>query len=169
MFSPRAWGWSGYERRSISSNHVFPRAWGWSVVRLGLRALAVVFPTCVGMVRKTGLLASKPVGFPHVRGDGPTRRAGSNRADEFSPRAWGWSESPGQSQTHDRVFPTCVGMVRTSSGRKAHSLRFPHVRGDGPVKPTCPLGTTMFSPRAWGWSGWISFRKPPSRPLQEAA
>ena len=76
------------------------------------------------------------------------------------------------SPEHDRVLPTCVGMVRDLL-IAIERQRSPHVRGDGPVTtagshgrlsvlPTCVGMVRMrrarsrlampFSPRAWGWS-----------------
>ena len=36
----------------------------------------------------------------------------SNNYREFSPHAWGWSDTPRNRMALDVVFPTRVGMVR---------------------------------------------------------
>ena len=54
------------------------------------------------------------------------------------------------------VFPTCVGMVRTSSRGCSRLLSFPHMRGDGPCLPSGESAALRFSPHAWGWSGMES-------------
>ena len=50
------------------------------------------------------------------------------------------------------VFPTPVGMVRSSIIRPCASMSFPHARGDGPFPPPRATSRNRFSPRPWGWS-----------------
>ena len=91
-----------------------PRAWGWSELRRQSSFVDVVFPTCVGMVRVPSGSGCYCSGFPHVRGDGPTRERVNARHFLFSPRAWGWSEEYEKKSNSFTVFPTCVGMVRVN-------------------------------------------------------
>ena len=93
-----------------------PRPWGWSV---GVFA----------GTRKVNLLS-----FPHARGDGPVRSFYIDSLRRFSPRPWGWSATRAVSRDLARVFPTPVGMVRHRTDRLAQRHRFPHARGDGPIK-----------------------------------
>ncbi len=171
LFSPRAWGWSG--RAPEIDNPI------------------TVLPTCVGMVLDSNFRSRCSLRSPHVRGDGP-RKGGVHNSSTwtFSPRAWGWSavssrrriwvrRSPhvrGDGPQHlvplvanASVLPTCVGMVRIQSRRAPAETRSPHVRGDGPDYNDTGVNSVKFSPRAWGWSVMMRSRKPPCRPLQEAA
>ena len=111
-FSPRAWGWSG--NRSIASR------------------LALVLPTCVGMVRLESIHRPPETRSPHVRGDGPFVDHSWSARCGFSPRAWGWSGLGSCPTGPGGVLPTCVGMVPTSASKSLLRARF--------------------SPRAWGWS-----------------
>ncbi len=131
-----------------------PRAWGWSVVRRRVGLLHPVFPTCVGMVRRSSGSCNKWRRFPHVRGDGPPSRNTRRGRGAFSPRAWGWSVGVRIVEQGLVVFPTCVGMVRKPRLASMTSVCFPHVRGDGPFGWWDPIKTMWFSPRAWGWSGY---------------
>ncbi len=58
--------------------------------------------------------SAKYCGFPHARGDGPSRWFRPTSQSSFSPRAWGWSGIHGDDFAGCAVFPTRVGMVRTS-------------------------------------------------------
>ena len=193
--SPHAWGWSAscvqgglqfcfphargdgprLGRLPAACAWFSPRAWGWSANSTGRHGGQAVFPTRVGMVR-----------FRELRGT--ARRA-------FSPPAWGWSdyqlrigEIDCQGSPHARgdgprcgsckpsdgdVFPTRVGMVRSTCALRARRTRFsppawgwsamgrsslsgarcfPHPRGDGPERGRAEHDQIQFSPRAWGWS-----------------
>ena len=48
-----------------------PRPWGWSISTANRTPHCRVFPTPVGMVRKSNILSFFPLRFPHARGDGP--------------------------------------------------------------------------------------------------
>ena len=130
-----------------------PRAWGWSVTPSCPNAATPVFPTCVGMVRVHHIVSLQRIRFPHVRGDGPMSARALSRVSWFSPRAWGWSDEREGKRKTLLVFPTCVGMVRSSERQRLPCLGFPHVRGDGPQWETECYCLSVFSPRAWGWSG----------------
>jgi len=133
MFSPRAWGWSGYQCLKPNS--------------------PVVLPTCVGMVRLARRRWHHPRRSPHVRGDGPLLRSAADQFWGFSPRAWGWSEAARALDLLAGVLPTCVGMVRLDISASPPFARSPHVRGDGPKTVPTVQVRVGFSPRAWGWSG----------------
>ena len=129
-----------------------PRAWGWSVCSRLTGRPRSVFPTRVGMVRSRTAVSRCPPRFPHARGDGPPPTIAETPAVGFSPRAWGWSGLHLHPRHRRHVFPTRVGMVRTTATRRSPAIRFPHARGDGPDfwhRQTLP---DAFSPRAWGWS-----------------
>ncbi len=105
------------------------------------------------MVRNPSPLLRTIRCFPHPRGDGPRRMPMPNLSGRFSPPAWGWSEllHPRPDLLH--VFPTRVGMVRRACSPHPPANRFPHPRGDGPLRRARDLTSTPFSPPAWGWSG----------------
>ena len=159
-FSPRAWGWSAIDRTPRWRVDAFsPRAWGWSVSVHGHTDAAGRSPHARGdgplslaHVRLPGRVLPTRVGM--VR-DRPSTQPG---AGVFSPRAWGWS---------------VVGTRRAQ-----REPRSPHARGDGPiiadliaagtdVLPTrvgmvrscraAVMPHVAFSPRAWGWSGQLSY------------
>ncbi len=129
-----------------------PRAWGWSGFRLGRTERVTVFPTRVGMVRKFVIICLTLACFPHARGDGPRLPISSCHVAGFSPRAWGWSVLHGLPDHRRSVFPTRVGMVRSSTTPLPQRSRFPHARGDGPIGLGLGSCVSEFSPRAWGWS-----------------
>ena len=109
-----------------------PHAWGWSETFETYAEEALVFPTCVGMVRPRTATACSSTRFPHMRGDGPPSCAPCRILPTFSPHAWGWSENRRIAENLQKVFPTCVGMVRVRAAHPARLSRFPHMRGDGP-------------------------------------
>ena len=69
-----------------------------------------------------------------------------------SPRAWGWTDGGHGVSRRGNVFPTRVGMDRSSAYALSRSIGVPHTRGDGPQ----PYGVTRkphpYSPQAWGWT-----------------
>ncbi len=137
---------------SVISDGFSPRAWGWSEFPRHDRVAVPVLPTCVGMVRSHHPARRRPPRSPHVRGDGPGPRSICFPNAEFSPRAWGWSATPGPGRSCTSVLPTCVGMVRHRAGSTRGAGRSPHVRGDGPGRLRARVDPAAFSPRAWGWS-----------------
>src|SRR5208337_3567506 len=104
------------------------------------------------MVRRDQARDAAGSSSPHVRGDGPRSMTSNQIATKFSPRAWGWSGLESRGASDSAVLPTCVGMVRTSTHRSSGLASSPHVRGDGPICNTDSRPSTLFSPRAWGWS-----------------
>ncbi len=133
--------------------HVFsPPAWGWSGFRCPSHPETGVLPTRVGMVRCfLGTMTPEP-SSPHPRGDGPSCGERERWGWWFSPPAWGWSANEIAVALCQVVLPTRVGMVRQSprSGREAP--RSPHPRGDGPAEYQSQWHYRLFSPPAWGWS-----------------
>ena len=123
-----------WERIATTPAKFSPRPWGWSGrLAHGLRN---------GVV------------FPHARGDGPRWDMRSGAPIWFSPRPWGWSvfQRGFLVGGRRRVFPTPVGMVRSSPNTWACPTSFPHARGDGPLPMSWSAVWFGFSPRPWGWS-----------------
>src|SRR5438876_9179091 len=104
------------------------------------------------MVRTSSRDGSRCLRFPHTRGDGPKRIGSLLNLRQFSPHAWGWSGHLLLTEGGHRVFPTRVGMVRSSRILSASPARFPHTRGDGPPLRDTQVVVSPFSPQAWGWS-----------------
>jgi len=71
-----------------------------------------------------------------------------------SPRARGWTVSPGGRPVEFQAFPACAGMDREATPTPSRSIGVPRVRGDGPL---CVLSLVNHfltcSPRARGWTG----------------
>ena len=109
-----------------------PLAWGWSGKCLNTLERLKVFPTRVGMVRRSSPSAILWACFPHSRGDGPRCMNLKTILEMFSPLAWGWS--------------------RSESDGEAKTMCFPHSRGDGPLDVVTHKKVKRFSPLAWGWS-----------------
>ena len=134
MGFPHARGDGPHRFVSLNCCTVFsPRPWGWSPGRDKYRMAVDVFPTPVGMVRRRHHGGCTIHSFPHARGDGPTTDGESGWWDEFSPRPWGWSLKSQHLYRPVAVFPTPVGMVRSSLGVADVRRGFPHARGDGPL------------------------------------
>ncbi len=120
-------------------------------------ALAVVFPTRVGMDRLCQCLNLRDRCFSHPRGDGPSRHFWNKSMKPFSPPAWGWTAVEFQEIDFARVFPTRVGMDRLPGRRRPLAGGFPHPRGDGPLARIDWLLDLEFSPPAWGWTVWDEY------------
>ena len=91
-----------------------PLAWGCSGTVLESCRASAVFPTRVGMFRASGRASTRRACFPHSRGDVPNSLRAAVPPCEFSPLAWGCSGSCRWRRTVDNVFPTRVGMFRSS-------------------------------------------------------
>ncbi len=157
-FSPHAWGWSGPAWGFSNRFNVFPTRVGMVRRPADRRRQKVVFPTRVGMVRQRRRRCAGAASFPHTRGDGPDIRQLSEVPVRFSPHAWGWSVGGGEIRRRHFVFPTRVGMVRTTLTTGEEGWRFPHTRGDGPHAVNGFIRELVFSPHAWGWSADLSAR-----------
>lgn len=70
--------------------------------------------------------------FPHVRGNGPGPAGAVKRDSSFSPHAWGCAAGCPILCGDSSVFPTRVGMDRSTRTRRPFILRLPHTCGDGP-------------------------------------
>ena len=103
-----------------------------------LGGLGFGIPTRVGMDRLRSSRPSAPTRNPHACGDGPAEKLATERADQESPRVWGWTEFDliGHGARHG--IPTRVGMDRYERGdragvRRPMSARSPPGRaGRGP-------------------------------------
>ena len=140
----------------LHTNEFSPRPWGWSGLRPGRGLPHCIFPTPVGMVRRSAAPISSEAHFPHARGDGPWFDAMMRFFQVFSPRPWGWSNPKRDFHQHVDIFPTPVGMVRSYHTRTLSCPDFPHARGDGPLPHPGRGKPRPFSPRPWGWSSLIA-------------
>ena len=130
-----------------------PRMWGCSELGGVGAGGKNVFPTYVGMFRRTTSRSSTRTRFPHVCGDVPSQLAFRAVSAGFSPRMWGCSEGRGGGAQVAGVFPTYVGMFRVSTVGCDWGPRFPHVCGDVPARFIKVSIDRQFSPRMWGCSG----------------
>ena len=154
MSFPHACGDGPARGRYCGAADMFsPRMWGWSVVLFCAHSFQVVFPTHVGMVRKTCSVRLARLSFPHACGDGPWMANTLSTSPVFSPRMWGWSADGAGIAQNFRVFPTHVGMVRPDPLQHHPHRCFPHACGDGPQLRADNPEASEFSPRMWGWSG----------------
>ena len=74
------------------------------------------------------------------------------KTNKYSPHAWGWTDPPVGNGVGALVFPTPVGVDRSSTPTTARRSCIPHMRGGG---PWVDAGTTYYleySPHAWGWT-----------------
>ena len=129
-----------------------PRPWGWSGPRVAPGDVAEVFPTTVGMVRNPPSSCDVVVRFPHDHGDDPGTFFNLTLERLFSPRSWGWSEPLRSLPAALAIFPTLVGMARTTTRSCAPATCFSHARGDGPMAMGYFDEHRPFFPRSWGWS-----------------
>ena len=129
-----------------------PRPWGCSCQQIIMMYSLVVFPTPVGMFHEPRQQDRDARRFPHARGDVPHTTGKSQGAAAFSPRPWGCSFHPTFRSHPISVFPTPVGMFRSSLNRSATASCFPHARGDVPDAERAWHLREEFSPRPWGCS-----------------
>ncbi len=92
-----------------------PHAWGWTVRRPAEIVGGAVFPTRVGMDRPVSAWSGPRRCIPHTRGDGPWLGEHGYTNEKYSPHAWGWTAHAIAFLAQDLVFPTRVGMDRTTS------------------------------------------------------
>ena len=109
-----------------------PHPWGWTAQTPGKTRAVYVFPTPVGMDRSRARSARLQSRFPHTRGDGPVNDLRACFELVFSPHPWGWTARGPRRLSGPQVFPTPVGMDRTSTHTPTNRGGFPHTRGDGP-------------------------------------
>ena len=91
-----------------------PRAWGCFSVFLTPGYSSGVFPTCVGVFLRRGILSALGSGLPHVRGGVSQERHRHGQFCRSSPRAWGCFWSRRIRPWRGNVFPTCVGVFLLS-------------------------------------------------------
>ena len=127
--------------------------WGCSDILASAYGHPAVFPTHVGMFRKTYQGKDYPSSFPHACGDVPRSRRAESTLPGFSPRMWGCSAADQRRLALRQVFPTHVGMFRSAVVYISTSRGFPHACGDVPMLTIQLQLTTEFSPRMWGCSG----------------
>ena len=130
-----------------------PRKWGCSEIPPWRTADGSVFPTQVGMFRKSARCAPRHRSFPHASGDVPVLGVADGVDLLFSPRKWGCSAHAVHAPFLHVVFPTQVGMFRTANAKSEIRTRFPHASGDVPWRTAPASGQYTFSPRKWGCSG----------------
>ena len=120
----------------------------------------ILFPTPVGMFRRSSSQTPPGGAFPHARGDVPYSRFIPFSFLCFSPRPWGCSVKLHRCATGFVLFPTPVGMFRRETTIALRQPSFPHARGDVPVVSSVLIVPTSFSPRPWGCSELHSARPP---------
>ena len=154
---------------------ISPHPWGWPGLTSAELEVVRDFPTPVGMARLHEMPDLILARFPHTRGDGPFVALDVPRRLGISPHPWGWPvvtifvsnmcqdfptpvgmarrqlKSSAICSTQD--FPTPVGMARIPGRTWRHHNRFPHTRGDGPVRKRISTATPAISPHPWGWPG----------------
>ena len=128
-----------------------PQAWGWPEWAGHSLHGVFVFPTGVGMARTRHRRSAGRARVPHRRGDGPIYRALVSPLAKCSPQAWGWPTGTVATYRINYVFPTGVGMARSSRAASPCTRSVPHRRGDGPAKHTPTALKGSCSPQAWGW------------------
>ena len=127
-----------------------PRAWGCFSCVPYLRCLSAVFPTCVGVFLRSGLILGPEKSLPHVRG-GVSKKSFEKLLTKLSsPRAWGCFCLPPSGTGLSRVFPTCVGVFLFSGEVRRPEKSLPHVRGGVSLSPPAGKRSLRSSPRAWG-------------------
>ncbi len=130
---PRGDGPESFPAASLPVS-ISPPAWGWPVGAEGTIRCLNDFPTRVGMARSCVECFLECFGFPHPRGDGPCSRSNAATSAVISPPAWGWPVFTAQLPSFLRDFPTRVGMARSIPFLFPAPSRFPHPRGDGPLR-----------------------------------
>ena len=90
--------------------------------------------------------------FPHTRGDVPFYDTIYVHIENFSPHTWGCSGGTRTRAPRRRLFPTHVGMFRTSRLESPIGGTFPHTRGDVPGASLDIDTIESFSPHTWGCS-----------------
>jgi len=89
-----------------------PQAWGCTDVEPQKLMIVDVFPTGVGVYRRSRRHLIERYRFPHRRGGVPTYDYMEKMVAKFSPQAWGCTEPHGHVAGLRIVFPTGVGVYR---------------------------------------------------------
>ena len=142
-----------HKQRLTSSS---PRTWGWTVGPHLPRFLEGLFPTHVGVDRRSAAPSGWAATLPHARGGGPTTIAYSSGVKSSSPRTWGWTVAGVAAGIDGNLFPTHVGVDRRARQDACASRSLPHARGGGPIIPEDSRPPRYSSPRTWGWTPTVS-------------
>ncbi len=132
-----------------------PHAWGWTFAVERRKIKREVFPTRVGVDRRSLRHCVCTIRFPHTRGGGPMMPVGEETALPFSPHAWGWTATSSRCVRKRLVFPTRVGVDQCTEAQQRLNGRFPHTRGGGPPDIAAQYEQMAFSPHAWGWTDML--------------
>src|SRR5579871_278273 len=92
-----------------------PQAWGCTDAAGFAHMPSAVFPTGVGVYRPCTTAITKSGRFPHRRGGVPIGTEEFFTNSLFSPQAWGCTEGDTQKARRSIVFPTGVGVYRTTT------------------------------------------------------
>ena len=130
-----------------------PREWGCSGGENVLLEISAIFPTRVGMFRINGVVHQLPVDLPHASGDVPLNPCGEPQMKISSPREWGCSALDVRAVADCAIFPTRVGMFRSSGSPWRPPGDLPHASGDVPSERYLVMRSRISSPREWGCSG----------------
>jgi len=130
-----------------------PHPWGWTARKLPKIAGWTVFPTPVGMNRRLWNPAQYRWCVPHTRGDEPPRWQTGCTSTKCSPHPWGWTVGMLNFQMMRQVFPTPVGMNRSTTTTASWCTGVPHTRGDEPLRLSLEGNLDACSPHPWGWTG----------------
>ncbi len=79
------------------------------------RRVVSVFPTRVGVDRRKAPMYSRCPCVPHARGGGPQPDGTHRWFAMCSPRAWGWTDAQEEDLHEEHVFPTRVGVDRSTA------------------------------------------------------
>ena len=109
-----------------------PHAWGCTDVDPEFPAPDDVYPTRVGMHRRSSPRPARRACLPHTRGDAPPGRRSATWRTEFTPHAWGCTGVEADRRTLGPVYPTRVGMHRGPTMSRPEFCGLPHTRGDAP-------------------------------------
>ncbi len=146
--------------KQVARDMYAPRPWGWTVARHVPAHLPEVFPTPVGMDRRTARAPPARTSIPHARGDGPQKPPSIAPMSRYSPRPWGWTGRETMQALDLWVFPTPVGMDRLKTAKSLPTTCIPHARGDGPRSSPTTTTAWQYSPRPWGWTDGFPWDEP---------
>jgi len=96
--------------------------------------------------------ASRRLGLPRARGDGPTDASWGSTPGRSPPRARGWSLRAAHEAVGVDVSPARAGMVPPPPRPPVRRRCLPRARGDGPAGYLRIRMATASPPRARGWS-----------------
>ena len=133
--SPRAWGSSADDQSDAVERHLFPTRVGiiramplscrspttlphargdHPCVLSSIGRVSGLFPTRVGIIRLRCCVWAVTRPLPHARRDHPYPGVLSDERAVSSSRTWGSSGAGNRGKHHGRLFPTCVGIIRST-------------------------------------------------------